>query len=361
MKLLVISRGETTNPKTWSGTPKNIYDRLVATREFERVETFNLRQIYDGITYLIHWVMIKLSMPWYFRQPVLYGYLKRKTHRMVKKSDADAVLFIDQHCIGKGIDPTKRYYCYIDSVLPPVFERLEHPSPWQKKVMGRYVKNDIQSLNQMTGIFTTSEWVRDYLVKEYGLDGNKIYNVRCGANITPLTDSKDYSKHLLLIVLRQNTKWRKGLPLLLEAMPLVRKEIPDVRLAVVGCSGKEQDGVDYYDGFPRSKTVELFRESTLYVMPAQWEPLGLTYLEALANKTPIVGLNRFATPEFTGYGKYGFVVDEASPEHLAEILIEALSDENRLSRMGEQGQQFAIENYQWDKTVAFVTRVIRKE
>lgn len=361
MKLLVISRGEPTNPKTWSGTPKNIYDRLVESRDFEQVESFNLRKFYDCCTYMIHWVMIKLAMPWYFRQPVLYGYLKRKTRRMIKKTDADAVLFIDQHCIGKGVDPSKRYYCYLDSVLPPVFERLEHPSPWQKMVMRRYVKNDIQSLRQMTGIFTANQWVKDYLIHEYGIQEQLIHNVRCGANISPLKEEKDYSRHLLLIVLRSNTKWRKGLPLVLEAMPLVRKVIPDARLAVVGCSGEEQEGVDYYDGYPRSKTVELFRESTLYVMPAQWEPLGLTYLEALANKTPIVGLNRFAVPEFSGNGKYGFVVDQANPKRLAEVLTDALHDEERLRKMGEEGQLFAIQNYDWNKTVGMIEDIINKE
>ena len=360
-KLLVVSRGEAKNPKTWSGTPNNIYDRLTDNGGFEEVRSFNLRLLYDRFTYAVHWVMIKLAIPWYFRQPILYGYLKKKTHRMLKKSQADAVLFIDQHCIGKGVDSSKRYYCYLDSVLPPVFERLEHPSPWQKMVMRRYVKNDIQSLRQMTGIFTANQWVKDYLIHEYGIQEQLIHNVRCGANISPLKEEKDYSRHLLLIVLRSNTKWRKGLPLVLEAMPLVRKVIPDARLAVVGCSGEEQEGVDYYDGYPRSKTVELFRESTLYVMPAQWEPLGLTYLEALANKTPIVGLNRFAVPEFSGNGKYGFVVDQADPKHLADVLINALKDQDRLKKMGEEGQIFAIQNYNWDKTVAMIEGLMSKQ
>lgn len=361
MKLLVVSRGEPSDPKTWSGTPKNILDRLKAVEAFEQIDTFNLRGFYDHFTFVLHWVMIKLAMPWYFRQPILYGYLKKKTHRMLNKSEADVVLFIDQHCIGRGADPSKRYYCYLDSVLPPVFERLEHPSSWQRMMMKRYIKNDIQSLRQMTGIFTANEWVKNYLVDNYGLNKDLIHNVRCGANISPLNEDKDYSHHLLLIVLRQNTKWRKGLPLLLEAMPLLRKEVSDARLAVVGCSGDEQEGVDYYDGYPRSKTVELFRESTLYVMPAQWEPLGLTYLEALANKTPIVGLNRFAVPEFSGNGKYGFVVDQANPKRLAEVLTDALHDEERLSKMGEEGQLFAIQNYDWNKTVGMIEDIINKE
>ena len=87
-------------------------------------------------------------------------------------------------------------------------------------------------------------------------------------------------------------------------------------------------------------------------MPALFEPNGITYLEALANKAPIVGLNRFAFPEFAGYGKYGFIVDNADKDLLAHTIIDALSDKQRLEIMGIKGQEYVISNFSWDKTVS---------
>ena len=86
---------------------------------------------------------------------------------------------------------------------------------------------------------------------------------------------------------------------------------------------KKWDGVFYYYNQPRTVTVSLFQECALYAMPALLEPNGITYLEALANKMPILGLNRFAFPEFSGYGKFGFIVDEPILENVSIAICKA--------------------------------------
>lgn len=86
-------------------------------------------------------------------------------------------------------------------------------------------------------------------------------------------------------------------------------------------------------------------------MPALCEPNGITYLEALANKTPIVGLNRFAFPEFSGYGKYGFICPCDDPKTLSCVLKNALLDKNKLKEMGEEGQKYVINRFSWENVV----------
>ena len=71
----------------------------------------------------------------------------------------------------------------------------------------------------------------------------------------------------------------------------------------------------------------------------------------MANKTPTVALNRLAYPQFCGYGKYGFICEHEDAEELAGIIDDALSDKDRLRRMGEEGQQYVMENFTWQKTV----------
>ena len=77
------------------------------------------------------------------------------------------------------------------------------------------------------------------------------------------------------------------------------------------------DGVDCYIDISRDGIVELFQQATLYVMPSRNEPNGMTYLEALCNKVPFVALERFATPEFSGYGKWSFLCEEEDAEELS--------------------------------------------
>jgi glycosyltransferase involved in cell wall biosynthesis len=199
------------------------------------------------------------------------------------------------------------------------------------------------------------------VLSEYGFEAKKVFNVGFGINVNPFYGDKNYDNELLLIVLRKGTEKYKGLYLLLEAFKYLRVKRPTVKLAVVGTeSTVEIEGVSYYYNESRTKTLELYQASTLYVMPALSEPNGVTYLEALANRTPIVGLNRFAMPEFSGFGEWGFLVENEDPIELATVIDEALSDKNRLKEMGIKGQKFVIEKYKWDIVVDKMIQAIRK-
>ena len=94
-------------------------------------------------------------------------------------------------------------------------------------------------------------------------------------------------------------------------------------------------------------------------MPAKREPNGITYLEALANKAPIVGLDRFAVPEFSGYGKWGFIVGNNAPQVLADTICDALSNPERLRIMGEQGQLYVQEHFVWSNTVDKIVKIMK--
>jgi glycosyltransferase involved in cell wall biosynthesis len=85
-------------------------------------------------------------------------------------------------------------------------------------------------------------------------------------------------------------------------------------------------------------------------MPALCEANGIVYPEALASRTPILGLDRLAFPEFAGHGEFGFIVPEPQPALVAQAILEAFSNPARLQQMGEAGQKFVVENYTWART-----------
>jgi glycosyltransferase involved in cell wall biosynthesis len=100
---------------------------------------------------------------------------------------------------------------------------------------------------------------------------------------------------------------------------------------------------------PWDELQQHFHSASLFAMPALFEPWGLVYLEALASRTPILGLRRNALPEITGGGRYGFLIDEATPEALERGLLEAVSDPERLAHMAAEGQRYCLERYSWQR------------
>lgn len=344
MKLLLLSPGECRDKKTWSGTCLALYN------SFAKINGVALADInmYKHIPILLKGLYRLYAK--YVRRVgnntrnfIVYPTFTNRIKTIINKSESDWNFFITDYAVSPKIEARKKLAVLVDSEV----------IAWAKDMENRdfkyFDKKTTEALKRMNLIFTESDWVRNYVIEKRGIDSNKVFTVGCGINLKPYEGEKDYGKKLLLIVLRKGTEEYKGLYLLLDALKIVRKTYPETRLAVVGSDVAQGiEGVDTYYNQPRSVTVELFKQSTLYTMPSKREPNGVTYVEALANKTPIVGLNHFAFPEFTGYGKYGFISEDETPEGLAKVLTDALSNTERLKEMGEKGQEYVMNKYSWD-------------
>lgn len=362
MKFIIASRGDATNPILWSSTPLNIYKRIKGENSCILINWSLFKPIFSFYCVVIG----KLLFIWgSVCDPLLYKLGKRTIESKLKNfnEDIDYLFYVSGDlCISDNMIGKYRYAYYTDIYLPNVLPYYNKLKPFSNWFISKYKKNIKEQYERCDIIFSQNEWTRNDIINELLIDKDKVYNVRFGVNLTPYKGSKNYNENLLLIVLRKGTEEYKGLNLLLKAFSLVREKIKDVKLAVVGTDvGSDIEGVTCYYNQPRSTTIELFKKCTLYTMPAIREPNGITYLEGLANKAPIVGLNRFAFPEFSGYGEWGFICQNDDPQELADTITEALSDKDRLREMGEKGQKFVIENYDWDKVVDNMIRIMKEK
>jgi len=350
MRLLLASRGDINNPRNWSGTPKNLLDQFRDTRGV-CVESMNW-QVNRNILRIYHRLIGKFCFVYgTARDPVLSPFCERRIAQRISKLESlpDFLLFISDYSIPDAIFGKTHYAAYFDSFLDLQIQYFDDRRRGLRYWRNHYDAKNRECLERMTVVFTQNEWTRQCLLDEYVVVPQKVHNVGFGINTEPYLGEKDYENDLLLIVLRKGTEKYKGLLLLLEAFKILKQRRFSAKLAVVGTELADRpEGVTYYFDQPRSVTVDLFHQATLYVMPAIHEPNGITYLEALANKTPIVGLNRFAVPEFCNYGQWGFMVENEDPEELAVVLEQALDDKERLRRMGEEGQAFVVNRYRWE-------------
>ena len=294
------------------------------------------------------------------RDKEVYIHDAERIKKCLEKIGADINIFFGEHCLYTRLD-NQLCYAYIDATLRPILEAEKIRRFGIESFLRKYEKNDKKSYDLLDGVFTMNEWSRESVNKLYGKDLSKIYNIKCGINVDFYEGIKNYNNHHLLIILRKKTEHLKGLDLLLDAFKIAKKRINDLKLSVVGTEYKKVDGVKYYYNEPRSKTLELLKDASLYIMPAIKEPNGITYLEALAYKTPTIGLNRFSYPEFCGYGEYGFISRSDTAKDVANTICLALNDTNKLKEMGEKGQKFVRENYNWDIVVDKMVKQFKSE
>jgi glycosyltransferase involved in cell wall biosynthesis len=127
---------------------------------------------------------------------------------------------------------------------------------------------------------------------------------------------------------------RKGLHLLLEALPALRAE--PLRLTLVGgWSERLRPAVERVERagtevvvmgrLPRERFLELLaREADLLAMPSLYEEWGYTLFEALSRGVPALALRRYPFAELLD-ARTGVLVDDATPEALAAALEDALA------------------------------------
>jgi glycosyltransferase involved in cell wall biosynthesis len=134
---------------------------------------------------------------------------------------------------------------------------------------------------------------------------------------------------------------------LFEALALVRRERPQLRLVLTGSrhEGKPApDGVDVRGRVSPDELVELYRTAATLVFPSLYEGFGAPPLEAMACGCPVAASNVTAVPEVCGEAARLF--DPLSPEAIAEAVEDVLGNPEPWRARGlERARGFS-----WERT-----------
>ncbi len=96
--------------------------------------------------------------------------------------------------------------------------------------------------------------------------------------------------------------------------------------------------------------------------PSDYEPFGLTNLEAMACELPVVASALGGIPEIVVDGETGFLVPldpdpAAFATALAARIDELLADQDRAAAMGRRGRQRAVDRFGWPVVAARTVRL----
>jgi glycosyltransferase involved in cell wall biosynthesis len=225
----------------------------------------------------------------------------------------------------------------------------------------RYDAFERAALTAADHIFTISECARADVIEHYAISADRVTAVGTGmGNIRAAEGRKDYSGRTTLFVAKQRFEEKGGL-LILEGFRLAQKADSRLKLVVVATEPfrhmtEQVPNAVFRSAVPWEELEAYFNQAALFAMPALYEPWGLVYIEALACRTPVLGLNRNALPELTQNGKYGFLLNDTNPSSVATALLDAFSDIGRLAEMGNGGQKYVGERYSWDIVASKICR-----
>jgi phosphatidylinositol alpha-1,6-mannosyltransferase len=145
------------------------------------------------------------------------------------------------------------------------------------------------------------------------------------------------SKTVLMTLGRLSSEDRyKGFDEVLESLPILAEEIPDVAYLIVG-EGTDRrrleekarslgvDGRLVFAGLvPEAQKADHYRLARAFVMPGRGEGFGIVYLEALACGVPVVASKVDGSREAVRDGDWGILVDPNDQEEIVAGILEAL-------------------------------------
>ena len=154
---------------------------------------------------------------------------------------------------------------------------------------------------------------------------------------------------------------RKDTATLLRAMAILRREMPEARLRVIG-GGPElgrlralarklrlEEAVTLEGAVPDSDEVRrAYLQSDVFCLPSLQEGFGIVFLEAMAAGLPVVAARAGATPEVVLHGRTGHLVHPGDHEELAAALALMLSNPAAARRMGRAGRA-RVEEFTLDR------------
>jgi len=167
----------------------------------------------------------------------------------------------------------------------------------------------------------------------------------------PLAPMPDAANALFVGVLENY----KAVDVLLDAWPLVLRQLPAARLTMVG-GGSLRDSLAARirdDGLetsvtmmapvPRSELVALMDGSSCLVLPSRSEGLARIVLEVMARARPVVASRVGGIEEVLEDGVDGRLVEMEDVEGLAAALVDVLGDPGRAAAMGAAARDRILE------------------
>jgi len=267
-----------------------------------------------------------------------------------------------------AVFPNKKCISYHDGNLAELLNSGFGIEGVSRKRIDQALRYEEDAAQQMTAIFTFSEYLRQSFIHDYRVPAERVFQVGGAVNFTeapPAITNKDYTTNRILFI---GTEFkRKGGPQLLEAFSVVRQAIPSAELHIVGPRTLDTvpPGVVFHghlskaDPTQSAKLQVLFRTSNLFVLPSLYEPFGIAPLEAMLCGLPAAVTNAWALRECVTPGVNGYLVEKGNAQDLAAKITLLLSDPDRLAIMGQQAREIVLSRYTWPAVATRIANIIQ--
>ena len=224
-------------------------------------------------------------------------------------------------------------------------------------------------IEKLSARIAVSEMAQATLKNLYGTEAVVIPNGIDYTRFTSLSTEERRAKGAKLRIgfLGRFEEARKGLPLLLEALPKILKAIPNVELVVAGPGDQSKilerldthtaKQIRFLGRLSEEEKVDFLSSLDLYVAPnTGGESFGIILAEAMASGVPVLASDIPAFVDLLAVGDCGRTFESENSSDLAQKAIELLRNSSYLQELAENGRNAAI-RFDWGSVATQIMTV----
>lgn len=299
-----------------------------------------------------------------FAEPYTFS---RRVAKYLKTHGHHYDIVHDNQCLGWGLlNIQKRGLPVVATVHHPITRdrqlALDAAPNWRHRILVRrwhsFLRMQKKVVQDLKHIVTVSEVSRVDIADAFDRPVENIELVHNGIDTEVFKPLSRVNKIPYQIITTASADQPlKGLRFLLEAMALLRDQLPDISLRVIG---KLKDGgptakllkklnleqqVSFVSGISSEQLAAHYNEAVIAVSPSLYEGFGLPAGEAMSCGTPIVSSDGGALPEVVGDA--GIVVKKGNSQALAEAIGNLLQNPEEQQRLSQAGRRRVEEMFSW--------------
>jgi glycosyltransferase involved in cell wall biosynthesis len=224
-------------------------------------------------------------------------------------------------------------------------------------------------INQSCEVICCSNYMADQVSSAFNVQSERLHVIPNGVNVAKfdgrvntLPIKRLYAKNRERIVcFVGRLVHEKGVHVLIGAVPKVLAVMPNVNFVIVGEGGMKDYlakeawnfGVAshvFFAGFVNEeRLISIYRASDAAVFPSLYEPFGITALEAMAAKTPVIVTDTGGLAEIVQHEKTGIKVYVDNSDSLAWGILRVLKNSDVAEKIRANAYRKALRDYDWDK------------
>ena len=351
LKVLTVSDGPPASALTNSGVALGLTTALAASNRVDLVAAVSARP--EGLQRLLLMAAtIRPTKKWWWASfnlgPLNIRVRSALRERAIRRARREGGVDVVLHIRNIYLPSSTPYVAFIDSTSKMANQGWSAWRPTTERARRARFDIEREYFQGALRVVTAGTQAAASVVNDYEVPSERVQAVGGGVNFNPLPEmiQRPSGQSILWVGLDFE---RKGGDILLGAFRIVRDRLPDAKLVLVGAkSPTPQPGVQQLGVVrDREKLGELYREASVFCLPARHEPYGLVVQEAMAYALPCVVSATGALPTIVDDGVCGRV-SPLTEHDLASALIDLLSDPSRAEEMGRAGRLKVEHQLTWD-------------